>query len=395
MKVLVAEDDRISRRRLQRDLEKWGHEVVTAEDGLQAWNKFQGEQFPLVISDWMMPKMDGLELVRRIRSSDAPGYVFVILLTAKSEKEDIVAGMEAGADDFLTKPFDRNELRVRLRAGVRIIELERSLAERNTLLQQANERMKRDLEAAAHLQHSLLPTELPNVDGVKFAWNFRPCDELAGDFLNVFQLDDRHVGLYVVDVSGHGVAASLLSVTISRVLTPEPSLSSLLVKPGRGPSERFVVDPAVVAQELNKRFPMEEFGDKYFTIAYGVLDTQTRQFRYASAGHPPIALFSAEQDPQLLRTEGMPIGWYEDADFEQHVVELAPGDRLCLYSDGVPEAMNASMEQFGDERFLRAFGASGPQPLEQRVGGVLQNIEQWCGVGGPKDDVSILAVEID
>ena len=127
MKVLIADDDPISRKLLQSYLQKWGCEVTTAENGAEAWACFQRDEFPIVITDWMMPELDGLELLRRIRSGPRPGYVYLILLTAKGQKEDLVAGMDAGADDFLTKPFDRDELRVRLRAGERIVELEQQV----------------------------------------------------------------------------------------------------------------------------------------------------------------------------------------------------------------------------------------------------------------------------
>jgi len=137
VRLLIAEDDLISRRLLQSNLEKWGHEVVSAPDGAEAWRLFEAGEFPIVISDWMMPVMDGVELVRRIRACRRPGYVYTILLTAKTQKEELVQGMEAGADDFVTKPFDREELRVRLRAGERIIHLEQSLAEQNRALREA------------------------------------------------------------------------------------------------------------------------------------------------------------------------------------------------------------------------------------------------------------------
>ena len=128
MKILIADDDAVSRRLLQSYLEKWGHEVTVAEDGDAAWRAFEAEPFPIVISDWMMPGMDGVELVRRIRGHERAGYVYTVLVTARAQKEDVVEGMEAGADDFVTKPFDRDELRVRLRAGERIVQLERELA---------------------------------------------------------------------------------------------------------------------------------------------------------------------------------------------------------------------------------------------------------------------------
>jgi DNA-binding response OmpR family regulator len=137
MKILMADDDAVTRRLLQSYLQKWGHDVVMAGDGAEAWQIFQSGQFPLVITDWMMPGLSGVDLIRRIRADVRFGYVYVILLTGRSQKEDLVEGMEAGADDFVTKPFDRDELRVRLREGERIIRLEQSLEEQNQALRSA------------------------------------------------------------------------------------------------------------------------------------------------------------------------------------------------------------------------------------------------------------------
>ncbi|HZW34809.1 MAG TPA: response regulator [Isosphaeraceae bacterium] len=139
MKTLIADDDSVSRRLLQNYLQKWGYDVTAAQDGAEAWRLFEAGLFPMVITDWMMPELDGPGLLRRIRASRRPGYVYAILLTAKSQKEDLVEGMEAGADDFLTKPFDRDELRVRLRAGERIIRLEHHLRETQAALVQTEQ----------------------------------------------------------------------------------------------------------------------------------------------------------------------------------------------------------------------------------------------------------------
>jgi signal transduction histidine kinase len=131
MKVLVAEDSAVMRHALLALLRQWDYVVAEARDGREAWELFQQDDIPLVLTDWMMPEMDGLELMRNIRSRDLSGYVYIILLTAKTEKADLVEAMEAGADDFLSKPVDPDELRVRLHAGQRIINLERVLAEQN------------------------------------------------------------------------------------------------------------------------------------------------------------------------------------------------------------------------------------------------------------------------
>ncbi|MCK6551355.1 response regulator [Myxococcota bacterium] len=149
MKVLLAEDEPVSRRLLESYLEKWGHEVVATESGTEAWRLFQEGDFAMVISDWMMPEMDGLELIRRIRNlKRSPLYVYTILITAKSKKEDLVEAMDAGADDFVTKPFDRDELRVRLRAGERIVRLERELAAQNKALREALASSRRERKRA-------------------------------------------------------------------------------------------------------------------------------------------------------------------------------------------------------------------------------------------------------
>ena len=137
MKVLIADDDPVSRRLLQSYLQKWGYDVATAGDGADAWRLFEQEEYPVIITDWVMPELNGTELIRRVRASQRPHYVYAILLTSRSQKEDLVEGMEAGADDFVNKPFLAEELRVRLRAGERIVNLERALADQNQALREA------------------------------------------------------------------------------------------------------------------------------------------------------------------------------------------------------------------------------------------------------------------
>jgi two-component system chemotaxis response regulator CheY len=143
MKILIAEDDPVSRRLLQRTLEKWGYEVSAVEDGVEAFRVIDEENVGLLITDWMMPRMDGPTLCRKIRQELVESYVYILLLTAKGQKEDIIQGLNAGADDYLTKPFDREELRVRVRAGERLVTLERELIKKNYELQDLNERLKK------------------------------------------------------------------------------------------------------------------------------------------------------------------------------------------------------------------------------------------------------------
>lgn len=152
MRILIAEDDVVSSHLLATTLTNWGHEVVITRNGLEAWDALQKTDAPLLaILDWMMPGMDGLEVCRRVRQEITASPIYIILLTAKGHKEDLIEGMKAGADDYLTKPFDRQELKVRLQAGARIVELQRSLGTRIQELQGAIVERQRAEEALRNL----------------------------------------------------------------------------------------------------------------------------------------------------------------------------------------------------------------------------------------------------
>lgn len=252
-------------------------------------------------------------------------------------------------------------------------------------------RMQRDLNAAARVQRSLLPSELPDAgrSAVRVAWAFHPCDELAGDLLNVVPLDDRQVAVYLADVSGHGVPAALLAVTLSRTLMPHGD-GSVIVKGTLGAGLN-AVPPVEVAAELNRRFPMEVGGGHYFTLLYGIWDALTRDFTYVSAGHPGPVVISRGA-AQVTEESGFPIGVVADGDFEQHVIHLDRGERLYLYSDGVCEAMGHNGELFGIPRLLRELEVSAKLPLKRSVQLLMESVVRWSD-GRPKDDVSLLALE--
>jgi DNA-binding response OmpR family regulator len=143
MKVLVAEDQAVSRHILEVSLRTWGYEVTAVEGGTRAWEILQGEDGPqLAVLDWSMPGMDGIEICRQIRTSRVMRPIYVILLTARSSREDKIRGLQAGADDYITKPFDREELRARVQVGIRVLNLQSALAERVRELEEALSRVK-------------------------------------------------------------------------------------------------------------------------------------------------------------------------------------------------------------------------------------------------------------
>ena len=386
-RILIADDHELSRFKLQNDLEKWGHEVTAAEDGEEAWELFQKHQYSIVITDWMMPKMDGLELVHLIRAADSADYVYVIMLTAKAEKQDIVAGMGAGADDFLTKPFHRDELQVRVRAGIRITNLNRELNE--TL-----RRLQHSQEAAARIQRSCLPTVKPEIAGFDFAWDHQPCGELGGDMLNIVHLDEQHVGLYVLDVTGEGVPAALLATTLSRVMSPAAESASILVERSDDGTESRIRAPIDVARELNRSFGVQE-GRQFFTLVYGVLNLESREFQFTSAGHPPVLHQQGSASPRMLDVDGFPIGMAPDSDdFHQRSVVLEPGDRLLIYSDGLPDTMNHDGEVFGAARLLEFVKNNRQESLNGLTDALMIELQAWKRQTESSGDVSVLAVEV-
>lgn len=391
--ILIVDDDNLSRRLLKRTLQKWGYRVTEASDGEKAWEIYRQGKFAMVITDWMMPGTDGLELVRRIRQHPSGEYVYIIMLTARSLKKDVVVGMEAGADDFLVKPFNQEELRVRLRAGERILQLEKSLSERNRELALANQRMRQDLESAAKIQESLLPSSPPPMKSFRVAWRFHPCEELAGDILNVFSLDENTLGLYLLDVSGHGVAAALLAVTLSRLLSPMMDHSSVIKKRTLNPPGYRITPPAEVANLLNHRFQIDEKTGQYFTMVYGLFDAQKRTFHFVSAGHPPVVHLH-EGKAELLEVPGLPIGFLPDVHYQDRVVSFQAGDRFFLYSDGIIEARNPEGICLGKERFVRYLLECQDISLEKCVDNVVDMVQEWTQSRQMEDDITLLAVEI-
>jgi len=262
--------------------------------------------------------------------------------------------------------------------GVQSDVTRRRLAEES--LHKANIQLKRDLQAAAEIQQAQLPKEMPDIDGYRFAWRFRPCEELAGDTLNIFWLDNTHVVVYVLDVCGHGVRASLQSFALNQDLRPVQNGPSLL-------------SPEEVFARLNAKYPMDMQTGMYFTILYGILDTQTGDFTFSSAGHPGPILIRQDQDPRIIETKSLPIGISPDTEYASQTIKLVSQDKLILYTDGVVEAFNAADEPFGEDRLLRILLRSRNAAIEEMLQTVLRSLENWTCRVNPGDDVSLVGIE--
>ena len=261
----------------------------------------------------------------------------------------------------------------------------------NRRLEAANRQISKDLEAAASIQRSFLPQTAPDVQGLRFAWHFQPCEELAGDIFNVFPLNHRTLGLYSLDVSGHGVASALLSVTLNRILLPLSNESSA-VRQHTGESRYEIVSPVRVAELLNQQFLMNPEEPQYFTLLYGLLDIETHLFTFICAGHPSPLYLPSVAPPRILEVAGYPVGLLEAATWEENTLQLHPGDRLYLYTDGITEAPNQWEEPFGRSRLLDALVEGKNQSLDESIDHLIAEVHSF--VSPPiDDDVSILALE--
>ena len=265
--------------------------------------------------------------------------------------------------------------------------------EAENALRAAKERMSKNLEMAAKVQHSLLPDSLPESLGIKFAWRFQPCEELAGDILNVFWLNEHQIGLYLLDVSGHGVKAALLSVTLSHWLSPQSGQPHLFANQVAGEAGLLVRSTDQVAKQLNLQFPMDPDRNQYFTIVYAILDLRSFTIRYTSAGHPPPVKMSRNTEATFLEYGDFPIGIMETAEYHEYIVPLEPGDRLYFYSDGVTEAIDNNSQMFGTSRLLDIIRREQTSTLDQSLSSILEKLTHWCDCRGFRDDVSLLALE--
>jgi phosphoserine phosphatase RsbU/P len=385
--ILVVDDTPANLQVLAGMLKDRGYRVRPVPGGKLALVAARRDPPDLILLDINMPEMNGYEVCERLKADDVLKGIPVIFISALTEPLDKVKAFATGGVDYLTKPFQMEELHARVETHLKLRRLQVELEAANARLAEANGRMSRDLAAAAQIQQTFLPRSAPAVPGADFAWAYRPCDELAGDGLNVVPLGGGLVGVYVLDVSGHGVASALLSVTLSRLLSPPSDPSSILVQGGT------VTPPVEVAARLNRLFPFDPMTEQFATLVYGVLDATTGEFRYASAGHPGPIHLPAGGGPVTLESQGYPIGLAADA-YEERSARLGAGDRLYLYSDGVTEAADPAGEPFGDARFQAAMVRGRSEPLMEGTDALLGEIVRWHGSGRPQDDISILAVEM-
>ncbi|QYK41684.1 MAG: fused response regulator/phosphatase [Paracoccaceae bacterium] len=391
--ILVVDDSKAQRCVLSVALMRGGYRVTEAASGEEALALCAAQEFDMVISDWVMPGMSGLDFVRAFRALPQRRYGYVILLTSKSEKAEVADGLDGGADDFLSKPVNPGELRARLRAGERVIGMQAELLEKNRLvgatlaeLQAVYDSLDRDLVEARKLQDTLVRERQRDFGRGQATALLRPSGRVGGDLVGFFPINARQVALYSVDVSGHGIASAMMTARLAGLLSgssPEQNIALTTARDGR----RVAWPPEEVALRFN-RMMIEDFRvDQYFTLAYAEVDLATGRVRLVQAGHPHPAILRADGQVEFLGEGGLPIGLIPAATWTGVEAYLQPGDRLFLMSDGVTECPGPEGDfgQAGLAAFLRDHRAL---PDDALIEALVWTLSRHAGQDEFPDDVS-------
>lgn len=390
----------MQRRILSAQLARSGYQVLEAGTAEEALVICRDSEPDFVLSDWVMPGMSGLDFCRAFRQMDREGYGYFILLTSKTGKTEVAEGLQSGADDFLAKPVNGDELRARLMAGERILTMEDEMKAKNRLLsttlaqlQVLYDSIDRDLAEACKLQQSLVKERFRSFGNAQVSLMLRPSGHVGGDLVGFFPINARRVGLYGIDVSGHGITSALMTARLAGFLSgssPEQNIALIQNEFGFYDAR----DPAELASYLNALVLEEMQTESYFTLIYADIDMISGKVALVQAGHPHPALMREDGQIEFLGQGGLPVGLFAGASYETVTAQLYPGDRLFLGSDGITEAAQADGRQLGEEGLAGLLGAVRQHRAGQLLDALYWQLQHFTG-DSLGDDVSAALFEFD
>ncbi len=366
-RVLVVEDEPGIAMGLEDSLRLEGYQVEVVHNGANASRRALEETFDLVLLDVMLPGKNGFDVCRELRQSgfEAP----IIFLTAKTQEGDRIDGLDLGANDYVTKPFSPRELMARVRGLLRFVESNR----------QDRRRLEDEVEAASRVQQRLFPSSQPLVPGLDYSGLCRPASGVSGDYFDYFALPSGRLALLLADVCGKGMPAALVAASLHATVrayapTAERSCGSLL-------------------GEVNRILFATTSADRFVTIFYGVYDPSDSTLTYANAGHCPPFWLRPSASPKLLGALTLPAGVAPEVPELQETIQLAAGDLLIAYSDGLTEACNLNGEEFGEERLLDLASTEGGRAAAPLCSTILDTVKAFTNGGHQADDLTVLAAK--
>jgi phosphoserine phosphatase RsbU/P len=333
------------------------------------------EKPDLILLDVMMPEMDGYEVCRRLKADPTTREIPVIFLTAQTDAEDETRGFQVGAVDYVHKPFSPAVMKARVHTHLALRETREKLARQLLAIQ-------KELETARLIQQSILPQTVPQIDGLDIAARYIPMTSVAGDFYDFIAVDNKHVGILVADVSGHGMPAALIASMLKIALAAQSAHGD---------------DPAQVLQGLNQAL-CGKFQHHYVTAAYMFVDMEKRTLSYAGAGHPPLLMWGATSPGvRDVIQNGLFLGMFDFATYSSVKVPLALGDRGLMYTDGISETNNPEGAEFGSERFRQFLEAQKNGSANQLADGLLEELARWSARGESRDlddDITMVTIYV-
>ncbi len=379
--ILLVDDEKLVRMVAKRRLGKLGHRLLEAENGKDALLVMEREKIDLVLSDWMMPELDGPGLCEAMKLDDRWRSIHFILMTALDQPSQIAEGLTRGADDFLPKSASDQEILARVGAGLRSRQLILDLEESYHVITEKQMQLNNELSSASDYVRSLLPQPGDVASGIRLSWEFLPSSQLGGDLFQVAQWGDDHLGIMVLDMSGHGTGPALRAVSLAMWFK------------GAHIAQSFPdFDPGEIVTRLNAENPMTDQGD-YFTIWVGVFQHSTRILRYASAGHPGSILVRNNAPTEVLGRKSWPTGFSADEIYTSDAITIIEKDRLYLFSDGIFEVENAEDEIWGKDRLQTSIEKVYTRPMKLGLKSLIHESRAWQVDGVFGDDVALIGLE--
>lgn len=378
-KILVVDDEPRNVRILQIHLNAQGYTVYTAEDGVEALDVVEKDAPDLILLDINMPKMDGFEVVKRIRANKATEFIPIVMITAlRDTRENRIKSIEAGADDFIEKPFDSLEVLARVRSLLRIKEYQDTLAKHNA-------RLEEELQMARSIQEILIPQNgVQELSGFRIA--SRCCPEMAvgGDFFDVWEIVPNRLGVFISDVMGHGVSAAFVTVFIKTILAEFQEL--------------IEDNPGYLLEILNTRFN-DLISSRLFMFATafcGIIDLGKEELICANAGHSFPLLYDGPQQTCYAigdKNTGNGLGIWRESVYETMRYPFGPLSKIFLYTDGVYEAKSPQGVEFTVERLQKLVSECAAQPAAKLIVSVSEAVDTFTANCPKDDDLTLLAIE--
>lgn len=376
--ILVVDDDPLTRKMLVRTLSSAGYRCRESESGDDAWERLHAEQPSLLLLDFEMPGLNGAELLKRMRADRNPAIAQIpaIMLTGHGGEESEVSCLEAGADDFVTKPINSAVLRARIETQLRLRSMRHQLQQQNEELEAWRRNLERDLAAARLTQQSLIPQKPLKLEGWDIAACFRPVIQVGGDIYGWLRMKDDRTLFWIADATGHGASAALVT-TLTKLLFHHSSVEHDA--------------PAAIMQAVNNDF-RGIFGSRSFMTAMCVaLEPGTGRASVVGAGHPPLLVSRANGARESISSIAPPLGLAELPQFVETIVDLAKGDAFVLYTDGLFGGVEENQPRLTPELLGEMLDCSAPN-ADALLMRMLGQATPGAGKTPLSDDVAALAV---